>query len=775
MPPTQVTIPLGGVDASGRPLPPSTTFYTGDQGAGLGNWEPYKPPSQGEAPAIETTGPLGNWQPYQAPAQPSVPEAPRQVTTGEAVTAGLAHGASFGAAPAIAGLSAAAGPEGEQTAFATDTPALAETAAMTPILKPFIGAYKLLTEGNQRVQAYTEARDKALKNYEEIQKQRPITTALSSLAGGLAVTPALGPLGTLRGASVLGRVAQGGKVGAVTGGLTGAGEATSRGEAPAEVGKQAAAGAGVGGVLGLGLGGAIETGSAAIRRGFNIARGHRDPELEAARQVADAARRGAPATERLTQDPLALQVGQQADTPVFNVDVMGAPGRRLLRRATNLSPEAQDVAAEAIFPRFAGQGERAGDWFLSRFGGGDTGGLLDALKRAAAAANRPNYQRAQMFADRLYPQGIWSPRLEQLASSNALPAAARIASEKGSDRAVLEGTGGFNPGVSFNNGILTINRGGRRGFPDLQFWDYTQRAMRDMAENARRAGNMSEADAIGGLQRELLAELDRLVPPFGHARGTAAQFFGANDALQAGEQFVTANQINGRKLRDPEVARLVRSMSPADRALFQYGFITELVRKLGQVGDNRNVINTIANTRNARQRIATAMGPDALEEVLALVRIESLVDRARTAAFGNSTSAQQLGDIVGGVAVGSSGLSLMGILTGALALAARQMHHSVDQQVMANVARMLVSEDPQAFARGVAIAARNPVIRETLRRVSDLSTRELIAQAGPYNVGAGLATAGSRVTGYGKPGAEPQHHYYEEDPQRGTSSFQQGP
>lgn len=773
MPPAQVTIPLGGVDAAGRPLPPTTTFLTGEPGAGLGNWEPYRPPSQGEAEPAPAGGALGNWEPYQAPAQVSAPEQPRQVGTGEAITAGLAHGATFGAAPALAGLSAASGMELPQEVGGK----LDQPAGMA-LLQPFVGAYKLLTEGNERVKAYNEARDKALKNYEEIQRQRPITTALASLAGGLAVTPALGPLGTLRGASVLGRVAQGTKVGAVTGGLTGAGEATSKGEAPLEVAKQAGTGAGVGGVLGAGLGGAIETGAGVAKGVSSIVRGHRDPELEAARQVADVMQRGRQARFDLAADQPAIQAGIEAGTPVFNVDVAGAPGRRLLRGATNVSPEAQDVAGQALFPRFAGQSERIGDWVLTRFGGGDVGATLQNLKQAARVANKPNYDRAMLMADRLHPDGIWSPRLEQLASSSAIPRAAQIASEKGADRAVLEGRGGFNPGVSFNNGILTVSRGGRRSFPDLQFWDYTQRALRDMAENAKRAGNLSEADAIGGLQHELLAELDRLVPAFGQARGTAARFFSAGDALEAGEKFVGASNIGGKRLRDPEVARMVAAMSPAEQLLFRYGFVTELANKVGGIGDTAQVVTKIGQSQNARRRLEIALGPDGAEEVQALLRIEGLVDRARTAAFGNSSSIQQLGDVTGGVAAGIGMESVrnpLAMITGAILYAGRQLHHSVNNEVATNVARMLVSEDPQIFARGVSIAARNPVIRETLRRASELSSRELIAQAGPYNVGAGLATGASRLTGYGKPAAEPQHHYYEEGPEQGTSSFQQRP
>ncbi len=53
-----VTIPLGGVDASGRPLPPTATYITGTGGAGLGNWEPYQPPQKGE----QAPGALGNWE-----------------------------------------------------------------------------------------------------------------------------------------------------------------------------------------------------------------------------------------------------------------------------------------------------------------------------------------------------------------------------------------------------------------------------------------------------------------------------------------------------------------------------------------------------------------------------------------------------------------------------------------------------------------------------------------------------------------------------------------
>jgi hypothetical protein len=61
------------------------------------------------------------------------------------------------------------------------------------------------------------------------------------------------------------------------------------------------------------------------------------------------------------------------------------------------------------------------------------------------------------------------------------------------------------------------------------------------------ARSRRDRPALKAIHRQLLEELDRRVPEFQNARGTAATFFGASDALEAGQKFVMGNsKINDR-------------------------------------------------------------------------------------------------------------------------------------------------------------------------------------------------------------------------------------
>ena len=180
-----------------------------------------------------------------------------------------------------------------------------------------------------------------------------------------------------------------------------------------------------------------------------------------------------------------------------------------------------------------------------------------------------------------------SPKLEQLLSSDAVPAAMQTAATEGRDRAVLDGYASFNPRVTFENGRLKFNKakGGAFIDPDLHFWDLTQRALRDAGNKAEREGAYSKAEAIFNLHHELLAELDERVPEFGAARGTAAKFFKANDASEAGANFVTDNSIG-----NPEAARqIAKNVTSGTSAFFARAFAGRLADLIEAKGDTRNV------------------------------------------------------------------------------------------------------------------------------------------------------------------------------------------
>jgi hypothetical protein len=290
-------------------------------------------------------------------------------------------------------------------------------------------------------------------------------------------------------------------------------------------------------------------------------------------------------------------------------------------------------------------------------------------------------------------------------------------------------------------------RGGVPAFPDLKLWDYTQRELADMASAAQRSGRNEEAGRLFGLRRQVVDELDRLVPEFSDARGVAAKFFKVSDASEAGERFVADNAIS-----DAGAARAVAKMSGPERAMFARAFAGRLADMVERSGYSANVLNSMfVNSPRALRRIQIALGPRGADEFEALLRIEGMVDRTRRAVVGNSTTAQQTHDM--GLAAGAAGLVEMVhglnpvyLIAGGIMLGGRQAAKSIDQRIALRVAEMLLSNDPSILQRGLQVVSRNPVIREALRQSSNIGVRELLNAAGPTGVLAG--------------GGAAYHHYF---------------
>ena len=714
------------------PLDAATIAPTAGAPAGMG--APYVPAApSGNAPDVATAGaqPAGMGAPYTAPPPSNAP----QPTQGEALVRGAASGATLGFAPAIEGLSGASGMDTSNALSdqEVDLPALGRAVA-----SPFVGAYNMATGQPGATDAYNQARQDALDAQERAAAAYPKTYLAGEIGSSLAL-----PLGAASGgATAAARVGKSALAGSIGGAGFGAGTATSEGESPMNVGERALGGAAAGGVLGGALGGAVDTASHVGRRVASVIRAGINPEREATR-IAQGAFTGpgqAKAIGQRLNDQAALKAGGEADTPVTIGDFAGAPAHARLRAAANISPEAREHIGEFVQSRYYQQSERFANWLRSKFGGYDSAADRAAIKAEARRQNKPRYDRAYQAADARYPQGIMSPKLEQLLSSDAVPAAIQATATKGRDRAVSEGYGAFNPKVTFENGKLKFNRGGGvQPYPDLQFWDYAQRALREAGNKAQREGG--DAGPIFELHRQLLGELDKLVPEFAAARGTAAKFFKANDASEAGANFVTDNSIG-----NPEAARQIAKMSPAERQLFARAFAGRLADLIEAKGDTRNVLNdAFLNNPRARQRINIALGTDGAAQMEALMRIEGLVDRTRKATVGNSTTTQQLSDhgLIGGIGISELAHSLNPIywIAGALVLGGRAAAREIDEKVALHVAHMLLSDDPDVASRGYQIVTRNPVFRDALRRASDIGTRQLINYIGPSGVGAGALAA----------------------------------
>lgn len=559
-----------------------------------------------------------------------------------------------------------------------------------------------------------------------MQEQHPIESTLAGLAGGTAATLPLAA--TTTGARLLGLVGGGlGRqmaAGAASGAAINAADALTRGGDPLTAG---------------GIGGAIGGAVPPVARGIgalaspvvNTVRGIVNPTEEAARRVGTAIDRDTAAGGAgLTQPQFAA--AQAAGAPVNLMDMGGETTRALARSAANTSPEGRQLLNRAIDDRFEQQSGRLTDWLRSTFHYPDAVSQQAAIEQSQRATNNVNYARAMRDG----AGGIWSPELERLAGSDAVAAAMKKAASVARDEGIVGGYGAMNPRITFTpDGRMQLGRGptGAPTYPDLQFWDLTRRQLSNGAQMARRAGDMEQARRLGNFATRLNAELDTHVPSYAAARAGHAAFAGAENALEAGQNFVTAKMQN----REARVA-LMR-MTPQERQLFQDGFVDRFVQSLNETGDRRNVLNTIANSPAARERLNIALGPQRAGELEGMLHVEHVMDAARGAIQGNSTTARQLAEL--GLA-GAGGSVLSGgsnpftdptaALNAALVYGAvrggRAGMSAIDHRVAGQVARLLTSNNPAQIRLGMQMLGRNQGLLGRLRHADTAMARAGSAQ-----------------------------------------------
>ncbi len=214
----------------------------------------------------------------------------------------------------------------------------------------------------------------------------------------------------------------------------------------------------------------------------------------------------------------------------------------------------------------------------------------------------------------------------------------------------------------------------------------------------------------------LVSHLDDVAPEYKTARSGAAAYFGAEDALEAGQKIVKSRMSNG------EIARGLAKMSPQERKLAQDGFVSDYIAMLRETGDRRNVLNKIADSPAARQRLELVLGPQKSREMETMLRIEGIMDAARPAVQGNSTTARQLAELglAGGTYTVGTGGDIFNPSPSALANAAfvygaARGRSKINENVSRKVAEMLASNDPAAILRGIKIVANSKQLFNSLR------------------------------------------------------------
>lgn len=614
---------------------------------------------------------------------------------------------------------------------------------------------------------FDEAYAGATSRQNAAQEQFPLIYGGGQLGGILATAPFAAGVGPFNAATGVGRAGNaavvGGGLGVPYGYFSGEGDWDD----PSRLW-----GAGIGGGAGA-IGGALgqtvlDVGSIAARAATagarrlipGVSRSAPAAEVTAAQRVAEGLRRDAESMpplmnqdENFYANPISSQaerIGQaeQAGIPLMMADLGGENTRALLRSASNTSPAARGEIAQMTQDRFETQAERMADQFSDILGfAGDTEGAMLGLQAAARNANQSAYNRAYQSEN---AQFIWDADLEALTVSPTFQQAMRQVNRTAGDEAAIAGQPRItDPFVPTAEGGVRLNPATEAG-PTLQYWDHVSRNLSDIISSAQRQGNNELARHATLLRNRLLERLDQAVPEFEAARQGAASFFGAQDALTAG-----SNALNMR-VSNATIQRGFDAMSDAEQALFRQGYANEMLTRLRSTDFNRNAVKqTFLNNQQARERLGIVFGPEQAARLENVIRLEDIFNATR-AALGNSTTAQQLADLmlaggVAGVVQGAQGFESLdpaAIFAGLITLGARRGYARFDANVATEVGSLLAAGTRESVERAADILARTPggntalrVVDETVGRFSSIGAFEYVADgvvpdsAQPQNYG----------------------------------------
>lgn len=604
---------------------------------------------------------------------------------------------------------------------------------------------------------------------QQVSADYPTTSALLPLAVGAAALPIAGPMEAAstgiarlipRLAGTAADTLASGAVGAGYGAAYGAGSGNSLADRLARA-KTGAELGGIGGAAIPPIAGALGGMGSAVGRQFQ---GWVNP---AGAATDDIARRIASdqANRSAAMSPMDLFTAQTEGQPAVVGDMGGTSTGRLARRIANTSDEAAGAMRPDLEARFATQGPRFTDYVNGLYGDLNAQVARDRIVAQAKATNTPAYQRA--YSDGA--SGVWNPgetvldkdgnqvpNLQDLIKAQPVKDAIGGASGLAANDAVLTGRpivrnpfvqdakGDWQLGTVYNpKNVATgtelqgANVGGNKAVPALEFWDKVKQGLDDQTNAAYRTGNKYQGSQIAALKNALVTNLDQEVPSYATARQGASEFFKADNALEAGENFLGMSKvadIDGMK-------KAVANYTPAEQAMFSRGLASQIVQKAQNASERSNIVN-LFNSPETAEKMQVGLGANAAP-IEAYLRRESAMERFRNALAGGSNTTELassvLSHVAGAVANPTVGAlsgayagfhespsyapsemlprMAAGAATGAFMGALKKQWSNVNEAVANHVAEQLVSPDPTQVQAAIMRVSRNPAMMQGLRKV----------------------------------------------------------
>lgn len=460
-------------------------------------------------------------------------------------------------------------------------------------------------------------------------------------------------------------------------------------------------------------GGAVRAGGALAKAGLNYATGDIIPIAKALWNPEKAGQklvgRAAEADRRagLAMTPAEDAFAQAEGMNIVNIDRGGPAVRNVARTAKASAPEANAALSSAVDRGAPGVDTAQ---FLTKLVGGNADDLAikEDLRQQARIANGLAYKKAESNPA---AQHIFTPEIENLMQSPIVQQAIKDAEGSGKTWAAISKTPPPGPApfkVAPDGTLIStpVNP------PSLRFWDQVQRNLRKMEEDLPRGGQA--ASEIGHLRGILNKELDTIVPEFRDARVGAAQWFGADDALEAGKKFA----LQPRNL--PEALKQLSKMTAPDRKLFEIGMASTAIDALKSKNTFAAVKQVFGNPAS-RELWQATLGKARADQLEMYVKIQGMQEASRQAVFGGSQTFDLLlgsGAVLGGGAANMAGwdprIGGAAMFIGAARLGRLAANRTVNRQVLEKAAELLAKNDAASMNRLIQNATLSPVWRKTI-------------------------------------------------------------
>jgi len=218
---------------------------------------------------------------------------------------------------------------------------------------------------------------------------------------------------------------------------------------------------------------------------------------------------------------------------------------------------------------------------------------------------------------------------------------------------------------AFENGVQPVevpngmNGEKQRNFSNLELMDNTKRALDDVASSSFRSGMNDRGSQASDLAKALRNLVDGKVPEYAGARKLRQDAYRKEDAFDLGQSL-------GRGRMDLDAPGKVANVAPENLDAVKKAFGSELIEKLLNKNSTAGALNSL-ETPMFKDASRAVLGGDAKKLANALAR-ERTFNKSSNMVSGNSTTARQFAEMLGGGAVGAAGALATGqdLMTGGI-------------------------------------------------------------------------------------------------------------